>query len=181
MSIFYENLSTASLTNALLWVGTALALIVLLAALYAQIYRYRKVSTRLERQQTKWVIFGLSLWFLFMLISSYPYMLIESLPPGSQLPWWATYMVDLEDVLTQMGEFLLLMAEQRAAEQGVNTETTCRKGRVRETIKRAAIEVDSTLVILGRPSWEESKYSMADLEAFAAEVEAETGAKTKIV
>jgi len=92
MSIFYENLSTASLSNILLWVGTALALFILLAALYAQIYRYRKVSTQLERQQTKWVIFGLSLWFLFMLISSYPYMILQSLPPGSQLPWWAPYM-----------------------------------------------------------------------------------------
>lgn len=93
----------------------------------------------------------------------------------------APIMVDVEEELTQMGEFLLLMAEQRAAEQGVNAETICRKGSVREIIKRAAIEIDSALVILGRPSGEESKYSMADLETFAAEIEAETGAKTKIV
>ena len=32
----------------------------LLSLLLAQIYRYRKVSTRVEQQQTKWVIFGFS-------------------------------------------------------------------------------------------------------------------------
>ena len=32
----------------------------LLVLLLAQIYRYRKVSTRVEQQQTKWVIFGFS-------------------------------------------------------------------------------------------------------------------------
>ena len=92
VSIFFEDVSTKSLTSALLWIGTALALLILLASLYAQIYRYRKVSTQLEKLQTKWVIFGLSMWFLFMLISSYPYLIIESLPPGSQLPWWTPIM-----------------------------------------------------------------------------------------
>ena len=32
----------------------------LLIAIYAQVYRYRRVSTEKERQQTKWVVFGLA-------------------------------------------------------------------------------------------------------------------------
>ena len=36
------------------WIG----LVVTLTALFAMIYRYRRVSTTLQRQQTKWVVFG---------------------------------------------------------------------------------------------------------------------------
>ena len=58
--------------------------------LYAQIYRYRKVSTPDERQQTKWVLFGFALWTVYIVISTYPYLYLTSLPPGSPLPWWAS-------------------------------------------------------------------------------------------
>src|SRR5919107_2140567 len=37
-------------------------------AIYAQVYRYRHVYTPSERQQTKWVSFGLILWWLLILI-----------------------------------------------------------------------------------------------------------------
>jgi signal transduction histidine kinase len=57
--------------------------------LYAQIYRYRNVSTPLQRQQTKWVILGTGVWFLLVGLSTGPWLLVQSLPPGSALPWWA--------------------------------------------------------------------------------------------
>lgn len=56
--------------------------------LYAQIFRFRRVSTPDERQQTKWVIFGFVLWFGYILITTYPYYYISSLPPGTPQPWW---------------------------------------------------------------------------------------------
>src|SRR5262249_50072453 len=49
----------------------------LLSAVVAQIYRYRRISTPRERQQTKWVVFGFVLAIL--LISS-------NLPVGLLLP-----------------------------------------------------------------------------------------------
>ena len=58
--------------------------------LYAQIYRYRKISTPDERQQTKWVLFGFALWTLYIVISTYPYFYLTTLPPGSPLPWWTS-------------------------------------------------------------------------------------------
>jgi signal transduction histidine kinase len=58
--------------------------------LYAQFYRYHKISTPDERQQTKWVLFGFALWTFYIVISSYPYFYLTSLPPGSPLPWWAS-------------------------------------------------------------------------------------------
>ena len=40
---------------------------------YAQLYRYRRVSSDVERQQTKWVVFGLLLTMLLSLIASLIY------------------------------------------------------------------------------------------------------------
>ncbi|HSG26114.1 MAG TPA: GAF domain-containing sensor histidine kinase [Anaerolineales bacterium] len=57
--------------------------------LYAQIYRYRRVSTQDERQQARWVLLGFGLWFGYVLITSYPYFYLESLPIGNPRPWWA--------------------------------------------------------------------------------------------
>jgi signal transduction histidine kinase len=62
----------------------------LVLGLYAQVYRYRRVSTPDERQQTKWVLFGFVLWIGYILISSYPFFYLESLPEGATLPWWTS-------------------------------------------------------------------------------------------
>jgi len=58
-------------------------------AIYAQVYRYRHVSTPTGRLQTKWVLFGLLLWWLLILMLGIPYSIESSLPPGSPLPWWS--------------------------------------------------------------------------------------------
>ena len=41
-----------------------------LSWLFCQIYRYRRVSTAVERQQTKWIVFAIALIILAMLITS---------------------------------------------------------------------------------------------------------------
>jgi signal transduction histidine kinase len=79
----YSTASPGLLIGVMVFWGLLLA-----SALYAQIYRYRVVSSMTERQQTKWVVYGLTLWVLFMLISSVPYIQMQRLPPGSPLPWW---------------------------------------------------------------------------------------------
>jgi hypothetical protein len=66
----------------------ALIGMIVLGAMYAQIYRYRYVSTPTERQQTKWVLFGILLWLLLMGMLFVPYSIELNLPPGSPLPWW---------------------------------------------------------------------------------------------
>ena len=93
----------------------------------------------------------------------------------------APIVVDVDDELSDMGEFLLLMAKERAEKQGVETETTVRKGEVRAEIKRAAIEQGASAVVLGSPTGQESTFQMESLKAFAAEIEAETGAEAIIV
>jgi hypothetical protein len=61
---------------------------IVLGAIYAQVYRYRHVSTPTARQQTKWVMFGLLLWWSLMFMLWIPYSIESSLPPGSPRPWW---------------------------------------------------------------------------------------------
>ena len=61
---------------------------IVLGAMYAQIHRYRHVSTPTQRQQTKWVLFGFLLWLVLTGILGVPYSIEMSLPAGSPLPWW---------------------------------------------------------------------------------------------
>jgi len=93
----------------------------------------------------------------------------------------APIVVDVEDEVHDMGEFLLLMAKERAAEQGIEARTVCRRGKVREEIKKCAVEEGVTLIVLGQPSGKESAFQLANLEAFANEIEEETGIETVIV
>ena len=93
----------------------------------------------------------------------------------------APIMIDVEDELYNMGKFLLLMAQERAREQGVEAEMICRKDGVRETIKRAALEIEATQIILGRQCGEDSAFRIADLLAFAVSIENDTGIEVKIV
>ncbi|MGD1996896.1 MAG: universal stress protein [Anaerolineae bacterium] len=89
--------------------------------------------------------------------------------------------VDMENEITKMGEFLLLMAKERAAERSVTARTLSRHGRVREELKSAAVEEGASLIVLGRPTGTESIFELTDLRQCAAEVEAETGVETIIV
>lgn len=80
---YQENNLIGLLVMALLWI-TLLGL-----GLYAQVYRYRRISTSDERQQTKWVLFGFSIWIGYILISTFPYFYLTSLPTGAPQPWWS--------------------------------------------------------------------------------------------
>ena len=80
-----------------------------------------------------------------------------------------------------MGRFFLMMAVERASEQGVSARSIIRKGVVREEIKGAVLEEGATLVVLGRPTGQQSAFRTSSLEAFSREIEEETGAETKIV
>ncbi len=89
--------------------------------------------------------------------------------------------VDVRQEMTKMGQFLLLMAKERAAEKDVVVEMICREGTVQEELKNAAREEGVSLIVLGRPVDTESVFQLADLEAFAAGIEGETGVETRIV
>ena len=70
-------------------VMTSLWISLLGLGVYSQVHRYRRVSTIEERRQTKWVLYGFALWLAYILLSTYPYLYITSLPPGASQPWWS--------------------------------------------------------------------------------------------
>lgn len=75
--------------------------IFIIIGVYAQIFRYRHVSTLQERQQTKWFVFGMLMWLAISLIVSIPYVILQNLPVGAPQPWWSP--------LSQLGWFISLM------------------------------------------------------------------------
>jgi len=89
--------------------------------------------------------------------------------------------VDIEGGIGKMGEFLLAMAQERAAQQRVEARAICREGRVRQVIKATAVEEGATLVVLGRPAGETSAFIPKALRSFADEIEGETGIEVVIV
>ena len=93
----------------------------------------------------------------------------------------APIVVNIENELEQMGRFFLLMAIERATEQGVKVRTIIRKGKVQEEIINAALGEGATRVVLGRPADKQSTFQIASLETFAAEIERVTEAITILV
>ena len=80
---FFTNLSMIEAGLLTLWYVSFLII-----GFYAQVFRYRRISSPIERQQTKWIMFGFSLWITYAILSTGPYLYISSLPPGASVPWW---------------------------------------------------------------------------------------------
>ena len=108
------------------------------------------------------------------------------------------YVVDLDflkrtesavrpDVVAQemrhLGEFLLIMAQERAHKQGVEAGYVLREGDVRAEIKGAAVDEGATMVVLGLAAEEDAERAFAadNLLKFAEEIQAETGIETRVV
>jgi nucleotide-binding universal stress UspA family protein len=83
--------------------------------------------------------------------------------------------------LEHMGEFLLAIACERAADQGVDAKPIIRHGSLLDALESAAVEERVDAIAFGRPAGPESAFSLADLEQLAARIEADTAVKTYIV
>ena len=81
--------------------------------------------------------------------------------------------------LREMGEFIVLAAQTKAAAQGVTAESIVREGdSVREEIIRLCHEVDADVVVLGRPRQAESDvFTEVDIEDFGRRLAREAGAQ----
>ena len=92
-----------------------------------------------------------------------------------------TGVVDTKQEMIQMGEFLVLMAKERAAAQGVAAETMVRVGGLEEELTNAACEQDVSLVLMGEPAEGESVFELAALTTCAARIEKEADVEAHIV
>lgn len=69
-------------------VSSVLQLAVMLGVLYALFYRYRHIATGQQRQQIKWIFYGLGIMLFFQIASSYPYFRSLTLPVNTPYPVW---------------------------------------------------------------------------------------------
>lgn len=85
----------------------------------------------------------------------------------------APILVDVATEIENMGEFLLLMAQERAQKAGVEASTLTKRGVFREALIAAVQEVNADLVVLGKPD-ERNLPTRTDLEGIIAAVKAQT-------
>lgn len=65
-----------------------LSVAIVATAVYAQVYRYRFVSTSGQRLQTKWVLYGLGLWMALGILGSVGWTIALQLPANTPVPAW---------------------------------------------------------------------------------------------
>lgn len=93
----------------------------------------------------------------------------------------APILVDVEQELDHMAEFLLLMAQERASKAGMEAEQVVKHGDLRDVLVETAQEQEATLIVLGRPGEEESRFVLEGLQKFAAELQEASDVEVQIV
>jgi len=95
----------------------------------------------------------------------------------------APLVIDVEARLVKMGEFQLLMAQERAAAQGISAQAIVREGKLRAELVGAARELEVDLIVLGHPvdRHEQAVFDETALQAFATSLQAVTGTRVRIL
>lgn len=95
----------------------------------------------------------------------------------------APLVIDVEARLVKMGEFQLLMAQERAAAQGISAQAIVREGKLRAELVGAARELEVDLIVLGHPvdRHEHAIFDETALQAFATSLQAVTGTEVRIL
>lgn len=89
----------------------------------------------------------------------------------------AAVVVDVQDELMHMGEFFLVMAVERAAEEGVGAKAVIRAGSFVPTFIEVAHELEATTIVIGRPGGETGRFNEEDFSAFCHYLAEETQAE----
>ncbi|MBN1681583.1 MAG: universal stress protein [Anaerolineae bacterium] len=87
----------------------------------------------------------------------------------------------MDEEMKNMGEFLLLMAKERAEKAGVESDYVVREGDFKTALVEAAKEVGASLIVLGRPA-DDNLTTLEYLEQqLSPAIKAETGIETIVV
>ena len=89
--------------------------------------------------------------------------------------------VDVATELENMGEFLLLMAKERAEAEGVTANTVVKRGEFRTALLDAAREGGASLIVLGSPGENSNITQREYLDQLAKGIAEESGIETIIV
>jgi nucleotide-binding universal stress UspA family protein len=88
---------------------------------------------------------------------------------------------DIEAELDEMGDFLLAMAQERAAKAGLEADAIVRRGEFRETLKEVIEEHQVTTVVLGAAGKETGVLTEEYIDALSEELCHETGTEFIVV
>jgi len=85
----------------------------------------------------------------------------------------------ITEEMHEMGEFILLAAQEVASAEGIAAEADVRQGKVGEEIIGLAQELEADFIVMGRPlgDQEEDVFANDRLEQFIERIESESGAK----
>lgn len=110
---------------------------------------------------------GLSLYFLY----------VVNLDFLSQTPTSRVHTISQE--MHQMGEFILLMAQETSARQGISADGVVRHGSVGEELIGLCHELQADYLVLGKPrvEQEDAVFTEDRLRDFVARIEEQTGAR----
>jgi len=86
-------------------------------------------------------------------------------------------LVNVEKELSNMGEFLMSMAADKAERQGVKTTTVVRSGVLRDVLPMVVQELNATTIVLGKPAGDRSRFNAHELDQFVQHLNEVTGAK----
>ncbi len=94
----------------------------------------------------------------------------------------APMVIDVESRLEKLGRFQLVMAQERAAAQGLVAQAIVRRGHLRTELVAVAQEIGATLIVLGGslvgPA---AVFEGAALQVFVADLQIETGIEVRIL
>ncbi len=93
----------------------------------------------------------------------------------------APLVVDVESRLEKLGQFQLVMAQERAAAQGLVAQAIVRRGQLRAELVAMAQEIGATLIVLGHSLGPAAAFEDAALQVFAADLQTETGVEVRIL
>jgi nucleotide-binding universal stress UspA family protein len=83
--------------------------------------------------------------------------------------------------MENMGEFLLIMASERASRRGVEASYQVRHGPLPAALLETAVEEEVSLVALGSPTGEQSRFQLDDLEELGSQITEQTGIPARII
>ena len=93
----------------------------------------------------------------------------------------APMVVDVESRLEKLGQFQLVMAQERAAAQGIIAQTILRQGHLRAELDSVVKEIGATLIVMGRSLGPDAAFEESALQVFAADLQKETGVEVRIL
>ena len=93
----------------------------------------------------------------------------------------APLVVDVESSLVKLGKFQLVMAQERAAAQGILAQTIVRTGDLKAEMISVAKEFDATLIAMGRSLGPDAVFENVALIAFATDLQTETGVEVRVL